>query len=104
MHGQLWCTRIHSDRKLMMRDPGDESATGVFLYASNSTIEGKINATEADTRISDHLPDNWNYLGCNSAATSPAFKILSWSGDMLSLQRCADYCKDYRYFGVKAGS
>ncbi|KAL9008447.1 MAG: hypothetical protein Q9173_006429 [Seirophora scorigena] len=82
---------------------GDASSTGVFLYASNSTIAETINATEPDTRISAHLPPNWNYLGCNYDTSNVALKNLSWAGDMLSLERCAEYCTDYRYFGVKAG-
>ncbi|KAL9016913.1 MAG: hypothetical protein Q9185_005735 [Variospora sp. 1 TL-2023] len=85
---------------------GHKSSIGVFLYASNSTLEEKINATEADTRISDHLPNNWNYLGCNTAATSLPFTLNpnTWLGEPpLSPQGCANYCKYYRYFGVKAG-
>ncbi|KAL9048116.1 MAG: hypothetical protein Q9206_006234 [Seirophora lacunosa] len=82
---------------------GDASSTGVFLYASNSTIAETINATEPDTRISAHLPPNWNYLGCNYDTSNVALKNHSWAGDMLSLERCAEYCTDYRYFGVKAG-
>ncbi|KAI4119393.1 MAG: hypothetical protein LQ345_000701 [Seirophora villosa] len=82
---------------------GDASSTGVFLYASNSTIAETINATEPDTRISAHLPPNWNYLGCNYDTSNVALKNLSWAGDMLSLERCAEYCTHYRYFGVKAG-
>ncbi|KAI4139129.1 MAG: hypothetical protein LQ341_004338 [Variospora aurantia] len=83
---------------------GSESSTGFFLYASNSTLEEKINATEADTRISDHLPNNWKYLGCNTAAPSLPFKLNTWLGEPpLSPQGCANHCKGYRYFGVKAG-
>ncbi|KAL8967173.1 MAG: hypothetical protein Q9197_005575 [Variospora fuerteventurae] len=96
----------HALGKLISSDPGHKSSIGVFLYASNSTLEEKINATEADTRISDHLPNNWNYLGCNTAATSLPFtlNLNTWLGEPpLSPQGCANYCKYYRYFGVKAG-
>lgn len=121
MYNQLRCTRLDSNRYGLAKlsaatafnglaqkadddeGAGDASSTGVFLYASNSTIAETINATEPDTRISAHLPPNWNYLGCNYDTSNVALKNLSWAGDMLSLERCAEYCTHYRYFGVKAG-
>lgn len=83
--------------------PGDASSTGVFLYASNTTIDEQFNATEPDTRISDHMPDGWSYLGCNYDTSNRALKNLSWSGENLSVERCALYCRKYQYFGVEFG-
>lgn len=83
---------------------GDTSSTGVFLYASNSTLDKALNATEPDTRISDHMPDGWSYLGCNYDTTNKALKNVSWSGDNLSVERCGAFCQGYRYFGVERGN
>lgn len=82
---------------------GYNLSTGIFLYATNSTIDKTVNATEPDTRISDNLPDGWGYLGCNYDSPYRALKNLSWSGDGLSLERCAEYCVEYPYFGVESG-
>ncbi|KAL8825441.1 MAG: hypothetical protein Q9170_007788 [Blastenia crenularia] len=82
---------------------GFNHSTGVFLYATNSTLDSNINGTKPDTSISDHLPQGWGYLGCNYDSANRALKNLSWSGENLSVERCAAYCGSFRYFGVEAG-
>ncbi|KAL8719651.1 MAG: hypothetical protein Q9225_003373 [Loekoesia sp. 1 TL-2023] len=82
---------------------GDKMSTGVFLYASNSTMDKQINGTEPDTRIADRMPEGWSYLGCNYDSDNRTLKDLSWSGENLSVERCAAYCEGKRYFGVEFG-
>ncbi|KAL8946355.1 MAG: hypothetical protein Q9222_007239 [Ikaeria aurantiellina] len=83
---------------------GIGSSIGVFLHATNSVLDKRINGTEVDARISDSLPDGWDYLGCNLDIPNPrALTNLSWAGDGLTIERCAEFCAGLIYFGVEAG-
>ncbi|KAL8754372.1 MAG: hypothetical protein Q9199_004392 [Rusavskia elegans] len=82
----------------------NDLSIGIFLHATNSTIDQRINGTEQNTTVADSLPTGWAYLGCNYGSASSTSIVQSWAGEGLSLARCAEYCADYQYFGVKAGS
>ncbi|KAL8712650.1 MAG: hypothetical protein Q9220_003181 [cf. Caloplaca sp. 1 TL-2023] len=83
---------------------GVGSSVGIFLHATGSILDKAINGTEIDASISDSLPLSWNYLGCNLDVPSPrALSNLSWAGDGLTVERCAEYCAGLIYFGVEFG-
>ncbi|KAL8690256.1 MAG: hypothetical protein Q9218_004253 [Villophora microphyllina] len=84
--------------------PGINGSIGIFLYPTSSGMDKQINGTQPSTTISDHLPSGWTYYGCNyDDSQNRALGNLSWSGQNLSVQRCADYCEEYKYMGVEFG-
>ena len=47
----------------------------------------------------------FSYTGCEADSTnSRTLSSKAWSGQNLTVERCADYCSGYQYMGVEFGS
>ena len=50
-------------------------------------------------------PGTFDYFGCLlDSSDSRALTSKNWSGTGLTVQRCADFCSDYKYMGVEFGA
>ncbi|KAL8666093.1 MAG: hypothetical protein Q9168_007569 [Polycauliona sp. 1 TL-2023] len=92
-----------SDEQLTRWRKGNDGSIGIFLHATDSSVDQEINGTQPDPTVSKTLPPDWAYLGCNTVSDEQ-HSNRSWEGDGLSLERCGEYCTGLSYFGTAIGS
>ena len=92
----------------------DDGVTNSTTAASNgTTADGQIQPSTSNTAtVANAAPPQtvqksgtFSYTGCDS--DNPNSRTLSskqWSGQNLTVERCADYCSGYQYMGVEFGS
>ena len=80
--------------------------------SDSTSTDGQIQATTSNAAA---LPvaapqtvqksGTFSYTGCEADnANSRTLSSKAWSGQNLTVERCADYCSGYQYMGVEFGS
>ena len=101
-------------------DDGGTNSTGTNSTGTNSTSTAS-NDTTADGQLPPSTSNTatvaaaapqtvkksatFSYTGCEADnANSRTLSSKQWSGQNLTVERCADYCSGYQYMGVEFGS
>ena len=83
--------------------PSSSSTTAAVGQGQPSTSNTATVANAAPQTVK--TSGTFSYTGCEADnANSRTLSSKQWSGQNLTVERCADYCSGYQYMGVEFGS
>ena len=103
----------------------DGSSNSTFTASNGTATDGQVQPSSSNTAangqgqpstsntatVANAAPQtvktsgSFSYTGCEADnANSRTLSSLQWSGQNLTVERCADFCSGYQYMGVEFGS